>query len=197
MVRIGQKQKQKLLVHDTEEFIDPSFFRIKFEIKGKIFSKAVDDLLRFEREDLADITDGDLDKALDLCSYYRFTFLAAGAELETVLAKMEREFTTWYAETSEVTRKNIILARLEAKKEEKIPASWFGSITKQEIEQAIVISPIHQTVHEGFQSKISLLRKQIKILFGLRDILHDRGGHLQSIGRRRLENRKMRFRVMD
>ena len=80
-MKLGQTNKKKLS-YDKEEFIDPRFFKIQFEINGKVFKKAVDGLLAFEVESLDDLTDEALDTALDQCSYYRFTFLAAGAEIE-------------------------------------------------------------------------------------------------------------------
>ena len=193
---IGQKNKKKL-VYDKEEFIDPSFFKIQFEINGKVFKKAVDGLLAFETESLDDLTDQDLDKALDQCSYYRFTFLAAGAEIEAKIAKVNREFIAWYAELTEQMRREIMTERREIKERDKVPNNWFGSITKQEIENKILLHPDHGPEFDKFHDTMDAMRKQMKLLFGLRDILHDRGGHLQSLGKRRLENKKWTFGVQD
>ena len=65
-MKLGQTNKKKLS-YDKEEFIDPRFFKIQFEINGKVFKKAVDGLLAFEVESLDDLTDEALDTALDLC----------------------------------------------------------------------------------------------------------------------------------
>ena len=195
-MELGQKNKKKL-VHDKEEFIDPSFFKIQFEINGKVFKKAVDGLLAFEAENLDDLTDTDLDKALDYCSYYRFTFLAAGAEIETKLAKINREFNTWYAEAEQDVRRNTITERLEVKERDKVPNNWFGSMTKQEIEGRILTDETYSKTYNSYQEKIESMKKTMKLLYGLRDILQDRGGHLQSLGKRRLENRKWSFGVKD
>lgn len=194
MEDLGQKTGRRL-VKDQEEFIDPSFFKISFEINRKVFTKAVDGLLTFETEDLGELTDTALDKALDDCSFYRFTFLAAGAEVEAKIAQIERELNTWYAGISEQVRREIIKERQAVKKKDKIPSSWFGSITKQEIEHKILTDPQYHPVYQNYQNQLTEMRKYTKLLFGLRDILQDRGGHLQSIGRRRLENRKMTFGV--
>jgi hypothetical protein len=193
---LGQSNQRKL-VKDKEEFIDPSFFKIQFEINGKVFKKAVDGLLAFETENLDDLTDIDLDKALDQCSYYRFTFLAAGAELESKIAKTLREFNTWYAEAEQIVRKNTIAERLAIKEKEKVPNNWFGSMTKQEIEGRILTDEAYSKTYNQYQDKIEGMKKTMKILFGLRDIIQDRGGHLQSLGKRRLENRKWSFGVKD
>lgn len=195
MVKVGQKNKRKLL--KTEEFIDPSFFKINFKIGGKVFRKAVDGILAFEEEDLDQLSDASLDKALDECSYYRFTFLAAGVEIEQSIIKLEREFKTWYGEISELTRLNLLKQRRGLKEEEGYPASWFGSITKQDIESAILNHKHYGLKYSELEDKIAKMNKTKKLLFGLRDILQDRGGHLQSLGRRRLENRKMNFRVKE
>jgi len=194
MKELGQK-RSKRLVDDTQEFIDPGFFQLSFKINGKVFRKAVDNLLQFESEDLGELTDDDIDKALVQCSYYRFTFLAAGAETEAKLQRIQRERLMWFAKVSEEARLDIMQERLDYKKEFKVPGSWFGSVTKLEIEQKISTSPNTAVKFNKYEALETKLKKQIKLLYGLRDILQDRGGHLQSIGRRRLENRKMTFGV--
>lgn len=193
MLQIGQRNKK--LLPKVEEFIDPSFFKISFSIRGKIFRKAVDGILSFEEEDLDQLSDASLDKALDECSYYRFTFLAAGVEIEERIIQLERIFKTWYAEVSEEIKLKIIRSRRQLKTNEDVPASWFGSITKQEIESGILTDKNYGPKYAEHEDLIAKMNKTKKILFGLRDILHDRGGHLQSIGRRKLENRKMDFGV--
>jgi len=186
---------EKILEKDSGEFIDPSFFHIEFSINGKVFKKAVDGLLLFEEEQDDELSDVALDQALVDCSYYRFTFLAAGAEIEQKKAQIKREFATWYAEVGKLARWSIVEARQVEKTEKAVPASWFGSITKQEVEEAILLHPEHSVKYAEYDDQIAEMDKMKKVLFGLRDILHDRGGHLQSIGRRRLENRKMSFGV--
>ena len=193
-MEIGQKRK-KVLVEDTEEFIDPGFFMIDFKINGKVFRKAIDGILTFESEDLDELVDADIDKALVQCSYYRFTFLAAGAECEQKLASVERRFLVWYSAVSEDARKAIMVERMAYKKKSKVPNSWFGSLTKMEIEQKVATDPETAKEFKDHEVQVAKLKKQIKLLYGLRDILQDRGGHLQSIGRRKLENRKMNFGV--
>ncbi len=193
-MELGQKRKKRL-VPDDEEFIDPEFFHLEFTINGMVFKKAVDGLLAFESEDLEELTDADIDKALVHCSYYRFTFLAAGAEVEARLSTVEREYLTWYAGASETARLNIMTERKKIKERDKVPSSWFGSITKQEIEHQLLLNPNSLEKFVKHQEQVAEMKKHIKLLYGLRDILQDRGGHLQSIGRRRLENRKMNFGV--
>ena len=139
----------------------------------------------------------DLDKALDYCSYYRFTFLAAGAEIEAKLAKVNREFNTWYAEVEQEVRRNTITERLAVKEKDKVPNNWFGSMTKQEIEGRILTDENYSKTYNSYQTKMEGMKKTMKLLYGLRDILQDRGGHLQSLGKRRLENRKWSFGVKD
>jgi len=193
-MELGQKRKKRL-VPDDEEFIDPGFFHLEFTINGMVFKKAVDGLLAFESEDLGELTDADIDKALVHCSYYRFTFLAAGAEVEARLSTIEREYLTWYAGASETARSGIMTERKKIKERDKIPNNWFGSITKQEIEHKLLLDPTSLKKLVKHQELVAEMKKHIKLLYGLRDILQDRGGHLQSIGRRRLENRKMNFGV--
>ena len=192
--KLGQERK-KTLVADTEEFIDPGFFIIDIKVGDQILHKAVDGILTFESEDLSELTDDDIDKALIQCSYYRYTFLAAGAAVEARLAGVQRRYLVWFAEVSEEARKDIIQERLDYKTDFKVPGSWFGSVTKAEIEQRIATSPNTSGKYYKYDALVTKLKKQIKLLYGLRDILQDRGGHLQSIGRRKLENRKMTFGV--
>lgn len=193
-MELGQNRKKRL-VPDDEEFIDPGFFHLEFTINGMVFKKAVDGLLAFESEALEELTDSDIDKALVQCSYYRFTFLAAGAEVEARLSTVEREYLIWYAGASEKARSDIMTERKKVKERDKIPNSWFGSITKQEIENKLLLDTDSLNKFVQHQEQVADMKKHIKLLYGLRDILQDRGGHLQSIGRRKLENRKMNFGV--
>ena len=196
MPKLGQKS-QKRLVQDKEEFIDPGFFKIQFSIGGKVFKKAVDGLLAFDTNNLDDLTDEDLDKALDQCSYYRFTFLAAGVELETAMDGIKREFETWYGEAAEGARKSIIEDRKEWKEKEKLPNSWMGSITKDDLKHWVMNSESYKEKYNSYMIKLSEMKKQLLLCYGLRDILQERGRHLQSLGKRRLENRRMNFGVKD
>ena len=200
MVKLGSKNRKLKLVEDDsdfKEFIDEGFFQIEFTINGKVFKKAVDGLLKFESDELGELTDAEIDQALVQCSYYRFTFLAAGAEIESKLATIEREYLQWYAEVAEQASVDIMTDRKELKEREKVPSGWFGSITKQQIEHRIILDSRHRERYEAHEAQVTEMKKTIKLLYGLRDILQDRGGHLQSIGRRRLENRKMNFGVSD
>ena len=197
MPELGLKDQKKRLVKDKEEFIDPSFFKIQFSIKGRVFKKAVDSLLAFETDELDDLIDEDLDKALDQCSYYRFTFLAAGVELEHTMDTFKREYETWYAEKIELARKEIIAERKAMKERDKLPNNWLGSITKDDLKNNIMTSPLTKQEYNDFVVKLSDMSKQIKLCYGLRDILQERGRHLQSLGKRRLENRRMSFGVKD
>ena len=197
MPELGLKDQKKRLVKDKEEFIDPSFFKIQFSIKGRVFKKAVDSLLAFETDELDDLIDEDLDKALDQCSYYRFTFLAAGVELEHAMDTFKREYETWYAEKIELARKEIIAERKSMKERHKLPNNWLGSITKDDLKNNIMTSPLTKQEYNDFVVKLSDMSKQIKLCYGLRDILQERGRHLQSLGKRRLENRRMSFGVKD
>lgn len=196
-MKIGQKDQKRKLVHDKEEFIDPSFFHIQFSIGGKVFKKAVDGLLSFEVENLDDLTDEDLDKALDQCSYYRFTFLAAAAELETAIAKKQREYDAWRADASQQARRMLIEERQALKVQEKVPNNWIGSVTKEEIHGKLLTNKLFSEQMTQFETTIDNMTKQKTICNGLRDILNERGRHLQSLGKRRLENRRMSFGVKD
>lgn len=192
MAKIGTKHRGKLLTEGSSE-IDPSFFQIKFKINNKVFKKSVDDLLTFDKENLDELSDRELDKALDQVSYWRFTFMAAASELEHKLNEIERDFRTWYAGVSEEARNQIYTKRKEIKKRDNIPNNWFGSITKQEIEDKILLHPEWGPKFNQYQAKMSDIRKNMNLLFSLRDTIQDRGGLLQTISRRRLELAKQRF----
>jgi hypothetical protein len=197
MAKLGSKDRKRVLVKDKEEFIDPSFFKIQFSIKGKVFKKAVDGLLAFEVDELDDLTDADLDKALDQCSYYRFTFLAAGVELEHHIETIKRQYDGWYATEVEKARKQIVGERKVWKEEDNLPNSWIGSVTSADLKNRIISSIDTQEEYQAYMIQLSDMKRQLQLCYGLRDILQQRGGHLQSLGKRRLENRKMSFGVKD
>jgi len=195
MKELGTIQDHKELEKSDFEEIDPGFFHIQFSIGGKVFQKAVDGLIAFEREDLKELSDDALDEALNDCSYWRYTFLSAAAELEQRLMQEERAFNTWLAEAQSTAKFIVVRERNRLIKEEKVARGWFGSITKQDIESAILSDLELGQQFEDFQARMAEMRKNIKLLNGLRDVLQDRGGYLQSIGKRRLENRKLVFAV--
>jgi len=194
MAKVGTKHRGKALRQGSSE-IDPAFFDIRFRINNKVFKKSVDDLLTFDKENLDELSDRELDAALDKVSYWRFTFMAAASELEQKLNQVEREFRTWYAGVSEEAREGLYEKRKAIKKRDNIPNSWFGSITKQEIEDQILLNPQWGPKYSSYQDKMSEIRKNMNLLYSLRDTIHDRGGLLQTISRRRLELAKPRFNV--
>jgi len=194
MAKIGNKNSKKALDEGSHD-IDPSFFEIKFKINGKVFKKSVDDLLSFDKENLDEISDKELDRALDRVSYWRFTFMAAASELEHKVNEIEREFRAWYADVSEKARQNLFEKRKKIKDRDKVPNNWFGSVTKQEIEDQVLLNPDWGPIYSNYQKKLSDLKKNMSLLFSLRDTIHDRGGLLQTISRRRLELNKSRFNV--
>ena len=109
----------------------------------------------------------------------------------------KREYETWYAEKIELARKEIIAERKAMKERDKLPNNWLGSITKDDLKNNIMTSPLTKQEYNDFVVKLSDMSKQIKLCYGLRDILQERGRHLQSLGKRRLENRRMSFGVKD
>jgi len=197
MKNLGTTQKKKNLEYSDFEEIDPGYFHIQFSIGGKVFQKAVDGLIAFDRESLRDLSDEALDEALNDCSYWRFTFLSAAAELEQRLMREERAYNSWIAEAQTKAKHIVIQERNRLIREEKIAKGWFGTITKQDIESAILTDPDLAEEFEAFHARMDSMRKNIRLLNGLRDVLQDRGGYLQSIGKRRLENRKLKFAVRD
>jgi len=194
MKEFGNTAQKRILAQDIDSFVDPSFFKIDIEINGKVFKTAADGILSLEKENLGEFSDIALDEALNKCSYWRYTFLAAAVEVEELLMLKEREFNEWYANTEGNIRTSIIKRR-QSEKKDGVPASWFGSITKQEIEHTIIRDVVLGAEYEIWQELISSLLKKKKLLFGMVDILQDRGGHLQSIGKRRVQTRLLEFGV--
>jgi len=163
------------------------FFQVSFQVNGKAYTKAVDGLLSFEKDNLDDVTDGELSKALDQISYWRFTFSAAHAELERALSQLEREYRVWYAHCTKDVEKTIMGDRKVVKEDLGVPNNWFNSVNKQDIEDAIITSPIHGASYTAYQEKISDVKRDIRLLTSLRDVLDGRGSLLQTIARRRLQ----------
>ena len=91
----------------------------------------------------------------------------------------------------------LIDERKQLKLDEKIPNNWLGSITKEEIRGKILTNPVFKEEFEHYTDTLDNMTKQKTLCNGLRDILNERGRHLQSLGKRRLENRRMSFGVKD
>jgi len=190
MENLGHDIEHRQILSVGTDRIDPNFFKVSFSINGKVFIKAVDDLLVFEKESLDEVSDPELDNALNRVDYHRYTFLAAGCELETTIARKQRELKSWLAEAVKKVKLLIIRERRELKESENIPNNWFGSITKQEIEDKILTTKELAEEYKELQDTIAEMEKYKKVLFGLKDILQDRGSHLQSLIRRRIENKR-------
>jgi hypothetical protein len=58
-------------------------------------------------------------------------------------------------------------------------------------------SESYKEEYNSYMIKLAEMKKQLLLCYGLRDILQERGRHLQSLGKRRLENRRMNFGVKD
>jgi len=86
---------------------------------------------------------------------------------------------------------------MQMKTDKKIPNNWLGSVTKEEIHGKLLTSTIFSEQLLQFETTLDNMTKQKTICNGLRDILNERGRHLQSLGKRRLENRRMSFGVKD
>tara|TARA_R100000458_G_scaffold59951_1_gene73168 strand:- start:2183 stop:2776 length:594 start_codon:yes stop_codon:yes gene_type:complete len=190
-MEIGHKGvKANKSLPQIQSEIDESFFEIKFKINGKVFKIAVDGLLKFEKEDPADWNDNAIDKGMQECSYYRYTFLAAAEELGQKILQTEREFEAWKLEAYSNARSQIIDERLIVKQEKNVPNNWFGSITKEELGRMVMQHP----EFISYSDRLAEMKKNEKLLRTLSLIMHERGGYLQSIGKRRLEQQKMNFR---
>lgn len=189
-LQLGSQGDRRTPLIKGEENIDKGFFLIKFKINGKQFIKAVDDILKFEQEDLEEVSDGELDKALDEVGYYRFSFFSAASEIKMRMLELKRKFQTWQAECRKEARHALLQERKRLRDDEGLSTSFQGSVTKQEIEDWILLHSEYGPELETRSSILDGMEKTYNLLITLRDVCQDRGGHLQSIGKRRLENRK-------
>lgn len=161
-------------------------FNVSFEISGRTFTENVSRMLRFEKNPL-DLTDVELNQALDYCSYYRGMFLIAYSEVRQKRETEESDFEIWFNEKLSLAGNDIRNERI--KEVESKQRSQIGQITeKQELSKVF----LNADWKESYILKkviISDLKKNESILRGLMDILQDRGIHLCGIARRRWEEK--------
>lgn len=168
--------------------IDSSFLSVHIEIDGKKFDMEINKELFLEQTPDGDFLLPDLEKRIERISAIRASLLAVGEELDAKLSKTRTRFKIWYSKASENAREQIVAERTILKNEKKIPASWFGQITKADIEDYI-LNEKNGYLEEYliFDNEIIKLQHDNKFTLGLEKIMEQRSFSLNGIADRKVK----------
>jgi len=172
------------------EEIDPSFFTVNFDINGKAFRVAVDHILRIQSEHTDELSIQEIDKQLESCSYYRFSFFAAMQQVLDLRLAKEREYKRWMAERLDYHRRELAMSRKAEREEGQLMAKDQTNITQGDILNTLIVHPEDGILYDRFETQIADLRSKEALLMEVRDALHDRGFALNGIADRLTQLRK-------
>jgi len=189
-MKIGSiRKKESLRVPLTKEHISSSgLFNLSFTIQDKIYDLIVDEIVSFKK-DYSDWSDADMSIHLEQCSFWRTTFASAIAELMSTISQKTLDFQEWYAHITNESR-DALLEWRKQKKESGIIGSWLGSITKQEIEDWILLNPKHNKVYKEYKLEIEDLKIKRDRLIDMKDTIVQRASDLKKLIDDRLEIRR-------
>ena len=142
-------------------------------------------LLLASRDDADDISDEEYEYLLEICSFYRASFLSAYTKVLQIRKQLEVEFDHWKAERMETAEKDIKFERIQEK--EKKERSTIGTISKDAILNRVISESYEE--YKDYTLEISKLKAMEDKLRGIHDILGDRGYHLMAIIKRRTADR--------
>lgn len=153
-------------------------FNFELILNNRKFVVLVDTLLKINKEeDLEDYPPMKLKEALEQCASYRVTCYCAYLSAYAQKKQSEEEYDLWFAEARSTARKAIKNERLleKANKNRKD----IGQITKDELEEYIISN--YRTEYKEKKEMIRYWEGNEKMFLEFRDVLKDRGMHLQTL----------------
>lgn len=169
---------------EDDEYVDPAFFRLDFDINGRVYRLAADHVLRIKRGEHLDPQAEDYDNQLEAVSFYRFSLFSAAIQVRKQRQNLEQDFRRWLAKVQRKHREELSLSRKEQRREHGLNSRDQPSITKEEVLDSILSDDDDCLVYGDFRLRLQDLQDKEDLLTELRDCLHDRGFHLGGIAER-------------
>ena len=185
---LGQNRSDSHLAKKAVEFTGNTLFGINFTVKGKVYDVMVDELVSIKK-DYSDWTDVDLSIHLEQCSFWRTAFSSAIAEFTSAVTNLSLDHKQWYAAAAKEAREEALKWRKEKKAEGDFPNSWFGSVTKQEIEDWILLDPKYSETYIKNIKEIEHFKIKRDRLIDLRDTIVQRASDLKKLIDDRMDQR--------
>jgi hypothetical protein len=171
--------------HNPDPKPPKELFNFDLILNGRRFQVLCDTLIRINKEeDLADFSETQLKRALEMCAAYRMTCFCAYIAAHREYRKWKAYHELWLSEKRKEARDSLRAERI-ADKNARLRKD-LGQITLQEIEDHIITN--YQAEYKSNLELISDWEENEKVFLELRDTLKDRGMHLQTLLRRVTDN---------
>ena len=129
---------------DTNQ-VDEYFFNIDFSHKDNSIKICTNSLMALNRTDNGFINRFELIDQLERIDRYKPALLHIISSLQKEIEELEIEKEIWYTNLYEPARMAIIEERQRLKVDEKIPASMFTGINKEDVKNVILFNKEHKT----------------------------------------------------
>ena len=166
---------------NPDDEIPADLFKFELILSGRKFKVVLDALLRIKTtEDLAYFTEVDLKRSLELCASYRATCFVAHIAAHREFRRWRMYNSLWMAEKREEARVQMRADRIADKVANL--RKELGQITNQELDDWIMNK--YTVEYKQNVERMEEWEDNAKVYLELRDILKDRGTHLQTLIKR-------------
>jgi len=157
--------------------ISSSLFSVKVETAEGLIDMAAETVLLLERGADGELNSQEVEQQMAILSAYRFAFVRARVILGKDLKRNQRHLKQWLGLHRKSAFKTIIEWRAMIRNVENVSASWFGSVTKDMIEEELMKNP----EYEQKLIEIEDLEADIETLKGLEECVTSHGFMLKGI----------------
>lgn len=175
---------------DPEDLLKEDTFIINIQVGSKVTSISAHGLLKLEDSLNNDPDHREIDKHLQMCSFYRYTFFAAAQHLDLQIKGVEMEYKRWLAKAKKEIRKKLSIARKNERETHGLAAKDQASITQEEVLDTILCDDELSKIYIDFNERIDKIRYKYNMMLELRNSLHDRGFHLSGIAERLSQHKR-------
>lgn len=175
--KLGSMDPKTLIIDRDGERISRSLVDIKIEMEEGMIELAAENILLLERTPDDTLTITEVERQLSTISAYRFAFIRASAIIGKQIKQKKRELNRWLAEERRDILKDVGRFRNRLKEEESFTGSWFGSVTKDEVQERLELNPNYGSMCDIIET----LEEQHEILDGLQDTLFQHSSNLRRL----------------
>jgi len=175
--KLGSVDPKSLIRDHDGERVSRGFVDISIKLDEGIIELAAENILLLERTPEDTLTILEVEKQLSTLSAYRFAFIRAQAIISKLVKKKNRELKAWLAGKRRDIIKDIGKFRIRMRENEGFSNSWFGSITKDEVQERLELDN-EFTIK---QDEIETLEEQETILKGLHEVMGQHSSNLRRL----------------
>ena len=176
-IKLGTMDPTILITDKAGERISRSLVDIHIELEEGMIELAAENILLLERAPDDTLTITEVERQLSTISAYRFAFIRATAIIGKQIKQNRRGLNKWLAGERRNILKEVGDFRNRLKENESFTASWFGSITKDEIGERL---ELNETYNQMI-TEIEELEQQHETLEGLQDTMFQHSSNLRRL----------------